>query len=67
MSAPGTETVNCNCRNASRLLSVSQERELRADERKALQHHLARCLLCSNFEAQLSFLRKAAKIFGEGR
>ena len=67
MSAAESETVNCNCRNASRLLSVSQERELRADERKALQHHLARCLLCSNFETQLSFLSKAARLFGSGK
>jgi hypothetical protein len=65
MSAAETETVNC--RKASWLLSVSQERELRADERKALQHHLGRCLRCGNFETQLSFLSKAAKIFGAGR
>ena len=65
MSASATENVNC--RKASWLLSVSQERELRADERKALQHHLGLCLRCRNFEAELSFLRKAARLFGAGR
>lgn len=65
MSAAEAESVNC--RKATWLLSVSQERELRPDERKALQHHLSLCLRCSTFETQISFLRKAAKIFSAGR
>jgi hypothetical protein len=65
MSATATESANC--RKASWLLSVSQDRELRADERKALQHHMSLCLRCRNFETQISFLRKAAKIFAAGR
>ena len=65
MSATATGSVNC--RKASWLLSVSQERELRADEREALRHHLGLCLRCCNFETQISFLRKAAKIFGTDR
>jgi len=59
----GAEPVNC--RKAARLLSQAQERELREDERKALSHHLARCLHCSSFEQQLEFIRKAARLFPE--
>lgn len=55
-----------DCRNASRLLSLACERPLDAVELKALQHHLNECLMCTNFEAQLKFLHKAAKVFGEG-
>lgn len=61
----GEGTVNC--RKASWLLSVARERVLRADERKALRHHLDRCLSCRNFETQVAFLRTAARIFGTGK
>ena len=54
-----------NCRKAAKLLSQAQERELREDERKALSHHLSLCLRCRNFESQLAFLRKAARLFAE--
>ena len=56
-----------NCRKAAQLLSRAQERPLREDERKALSHHLARCIHCSNFETQLAFLRTAARLFAEGK
>ena len=55
-----------DCRKAARLLSQSQERALRDDERKALSLHLSRCISCSNFETQLAFLRKAAAMFAQG-
>jgi hypothetical protein len=55
-----------NCRKAAKLLSQAQERPLRDEERKALSLHLSRCIHCSNFETQLAFLRKAAKVFAEG-
>ena len=56
-----------NCRKAAKLLSQAQERPLRDDEQKALSHHLSRCLHCSNFETQLAFLRKASRLFAEGK
>lgn len=52
-----------NCRRAAQLLSRAQERPLREDEQKALSHHLSRCIHCGNFETQLAFLRRAARVF----
>ena len=55
-----------NCREASRLLSVSYDRNLDSEETDALQYHLGRCLMCRNFESQLRFLRKATQRFRNG-
>jgi hypothetical protein len=55
-----------NCRQASRLLSLSCERSLDANELRALKMHLDECLMCTNFEAQLKFLHKAASQFRAG-
>ncbi len=62
----GTEPDDLNCRKASRLLSEACERPLEAEELRALKFHLDECLMCTNFEAQLQFLRKASKLFGSG-
>jgi hypothetical protein len=59
-------SAEVNCRKASRLLSEACERPLAADELKALQFHLGKCLMCRNFESQLQFLHKASKRFGTG-
>jgi len=58
--------ASVNCREASRLLSASYDRDLSAAESDALQYHLGRCLMCRNFDAQLRFLRKAAHRFRGG-
>ncbi len=55
-----------NCRQASRLLSLACERPLDANELRALKMHLDECLMCTNFETQLNFLRKAAGAFRTG-
>ena len=52
-----------SCREASRLLSLACERPLDASELRALKIHLDECLMCTNFEAQLRFLHRAAKAF----
>ena len=57
---------NLNCREASRLLSLACERSLDAGELGALKKHLDKCLMCTNFEAQLRFLHEAARAFREG-
>jgi hypothetical protein len=62
MSAPEDDL---DCRHASRLLSLSCERALTERERTALQHHLDECFMCRNFEAQLEFLREAARRYGK--
>ena len=50
-----------NCREASRLLSQARERALDAAELAALRRHLDECSMCRGFEAQLEFLRVAAR------
>jgi hypothetical protein len=55
-----------DCRAASRLLSVAWERALDEGERIALGRHLDACLMCTNFAAQLKFLRAAAQRYREG-
>ena len=55
-----------NCREASRLLSAGHERELSVAETVALKFHLAVCGMCRNFEAQLTFIHKAANRFRGG-
>lgn len=52
-------TDEMNCKEATRLLLESEERNLSVAELDALDYHLARCLCCQNMKAQFSFLRKA--------
>ena len=58
--------TDLDCRNASRVLSLSYERPLSADELRALKRHLDRCLMCANFETQLKFLHEASRRFRDG-
>ena len=58
--------AEANCREASRLLSISYDRALTQPEREALRFHLQRCLMCRHFESQLDFLHKAAARLREG-
>jgi predicted anti-sigma-YlaC factor YlaD len=53
-----------NCREASRILSHSLDRELSADEHDLLMHHLSLCTACRNFKEQVEFLRGAARRYG---
>ena len=54
------------CREASRLLSVANERKLSALESQDLVKHLEICFMCRNFDSQLKFLRLAAERFRSG-
>ena len=49
-----------NCREASKLLSLAYERRLSPEELELLQHHLAECFMCRNFDSQLRFLHEAS-------
>lgn len=51
-----------NCKEASCLVSESQERRLSFRERWALRLHLWMCVSCSRFERQIRLLRKAMSI-----
>jgi len=53
--------MNLSCREASRLLSQSQDRRLAAGERAALWLHLRLCRGCRAVEAQMRFLRRAVQ------
>jgi hypothetical protein len=52
-----------NCRAAARLLSKAIDRPLSAEEKGALERHLAACLYCRNYEIQVKFLHEAAGRF----
>ena len=60
------EVEDLNCRQASRLMSLSCERPLDANELRALKMHLDECLMCVNFEQQLRFLHRCAEVFRSG-
>lgn len=55
-----------NCREITRLLSESQERELTLAERASLKVHLAMCSGCRNFDKHLGTLRKVARSYAQG-
>jgi len=50
-----------SCKEATHLMSESQERELSLVERMQLKLHLAMCKGCARFLAQMGFLRRACK------
>lgn len=49
------------CKEVTRLLSESQDRELPA----ALRLHLLSCRGCRNYKAQLNLLREACRSYAE--
>ena len=50
-----------NCKEASRLLSQSQDRRLSLRDWVRLRLHIYRCLACQRVEVQMRFLRKAMR------
>ncbi|HXC41331.1 MAG TPA: zf-HC2 domain-containing protein [Burkholderiales bacterium] len=51
------------CREASRLLSQAEDRQLGLSERLALRLHLGLCDACTQFSRQLGFLRRALSAY----
>lgn len=51
------------CREASELLSQSQDRPLSIRERLRLRFHLTICDACTRFSHQLAFLREAMRSY----
>jgi hypothetical protein len=51
--------MKLSCKEASRLLSQSMDRELTVGEHARLRLHLALCDACRNFNRQLKQLREA--------
>ena len=56
-----------SCQEVSRILSVKRERPLDVEEETQLKNHLAICLYCRNFDAQLDVLADMAKRFAIAR
>lgn len=54
-----------SCREVSRLVSESMDRDLPLRHRLSMRLHLLMCSLCSRFHRQTLFLRDAAHFFGE--
>jgi len=48
-----------SCKEASRLISQLQDRELSLREATLMRFHLVWCEACRRFERQMRFLRKA--------
>lgn len=51
--------MRITCKEASRLLSLDQDRDLTFGQRAALRLHLMLCDACNNVRAQFDFLRRA--------
>lgn len=56
-----------NCRNATRLMSKSQERPLSMIERMSLKLHLMMCSGCSNFKEHMGSIRLMTRTFAKGK
>jgi hypothetical protein len=57
--------VKITCKEASRLISASQDKTLSLSERAALRLHLALCDACNNVRAQFDFLRRALREYAQ--
>ena len=57
--------LNLSCKEASRLVSKSQEVELGRGERFALSLHTLLCFSCRRFSAQLKLLRNVFSLAPE--
>lgn len=55
-----------NCKEATQIMSQSQDRPLARMERLQLHFHLLLCAGCRHFKDQLAFMRIAAQRFGTG-
>jgi predicted anti-sigma-YlaC factor YlaD len=52
-----------NCQDATRAMSLEQERALELGEQVPLQLHLALCPPCRNFRRQVAFLRESMRAY----
>ncbi len=55
-----------NCKQATQLLSESQDREISLKERFALKIHVMLCAGCRNFALQMQLLRGFAYSYSKG-
>lgn len=55
-----------NCKQATRLISESQDRALSLSEKMVLKMHVLMCAGCKNFSLQIPFLSQAMKAYAKG-
>lgn len=55
------------CRDATRLMSESQERPLSIGERMSLGMHIMVCKGCHNFKEQMGTLRAMMRAYAKGK
>ncbi|MCA0901553.1 zf-HC2 domain-containing protein [Microbulbifer agarilyticus] len=55
-----------DCKQATRLLSEQQERNLSRREKLALKFHVFMCKACRNFGRQMGTLRDLARSYAKG-
>ncbi len=58
------ENIELSCKEAARLMSHRQDRELSEIEAANLKDHLLICLSCRNFDSQLGFISRFARHYG---
>lgn len=56
-----------NCREATQLMSASQERELSLPERMSLGMHTMMCKGCYNYKQQMGTLRTISRAYAKGK
>ncbi|XZG70987.1 zf-HC2 domain-containing protein [Chitinibacteraceae bacterium HSL-7] len=56
-----------NCKEATRLMSEAQDRELAGTEKWSLRVHLVMCKGCRNFSRHMLVLRQSAQLFKKKR
>lgn len=56
-----------NCREATQLMSESQERELALTERMALGVHTMMCKGCHNYRQHMGTLRTITRAYAKGK
>jgi hypothetical protein len=56
-----------NCREATRLMSESQERKLSVSDRLSLQLHVMMCSGCHNFKRQMGTIRTRTREYAKRR
>jgi len=56
-----------NCREATQLMSASQERELSLAERMSLGVHTMMCKGCHNYKQQMGTLRTITRAYAKGK
>lgn len=54
-----------SCKDASRLISEAQDRQLGRRERWGLRLHLWLCTSCARFERQILLMRKALRMLNQ--